>query len=272
MPELPEVETIRRGLEEGLRGLSILEVEAFYPKVIKNESPEGFRSRVLGNSFLSVDRKGKYLLLNLDSGQVIVVHLRMTGNLVLSRANSPRQKHLHLLFHLSNGEELRLVDQRKFGEVHLIYSSQVPAYPPLKKLGMDPFDPSFNTKRFEEILKKSSRGIKQVLLDQTKVAGIGNIYADEALFLAKIHPTRRANSLTCKEISKLLFSIREVLARSIQAQGRTFSNYLNARGEPGDYHPLVHDRNVKNCPCCGKPIEHQKIQGRGTFFCPKCQK
>lgn len=272
MPELPEVETVRRGLDEGLRFLSILEVEVLYPKVIKNQSPEGFRSMVLGNSFLSVGRRGKYILLNLDSDQVILVHLRMTGNLFLSKPELPRQKHLHLLFGLSDGEELRLVDQRKFGEVHLVFSFQVPEYPPLKKLGIDPFDPSFNPERFGEILKKSSRGIKQLLLDQTKVAGIGNIYADEALFLARINPIRSANSLTPGEIRRLFLSIREVLTRSIQAQGRTFSNYLNARGEPGDYQPLVHDRNKKTCPRCGNPIEHRKIFGRGTFYCPSCQK
>ncbi|MCR4429159.1 MAG: DNA-formamidopyrimidine glycosylase [Caldiserica bacterium] len=272
MPELPEVETIKRGLDEGLRGVSILEIEVLHPGVLKNQSPEAFRLRLLGDSFIKVERRGKFLLLFLHSGQVILIHLRMTGNLFLSDPDSPRQKHLHLLFRLDNGEDLRLVDQRKFGEVHLIFASQVPEYPPLKKLGVEPFDPSFSPENLFSILKGSKRGIKQLLLDQTKISGIGNIYADEALFCAKIHPSREANSLSFEEARRLFSSIREVLNRSIQAQGRTFSNYLNARGEPGDYQPLVHDAKKEYCPYCGTPIEHRKLFGRGTFYCPKCQK
>ncbi|MCR4433399.1 MAG: bifunctional DNA-formamidopyrimidine glycosylase/DNA-(apurinic or apyrimidinic site) lyase [Coprothermobacterota bacterium] len=272
MPELPEVETIRRGLNEHLPGLSIEEIEVFFPGILKNESPDNFRLRLLRDCFVQVDRKGKYLLLYLASDQVIVIHLRMTGNLYYTTPNYPKEKHLHLLFILDSKEELRFVDQRKFGEVYLILASQVQDFPPLKKLGLEPFNSSLSLYKFEEMLKNSKRPIKQFLLDQTKIAGIGNIYADEALFLAKVMPTRKADSLSREEIRRLFRAIREVLKKSIKAQGRTFSNYRNARGEAGDYQPLVHDRERKFCPFCGTPIEYTRVSQRGTFFCPKCQK
>jgi formamidopyrimidine-DNA glycosylase len=272
MPELPEVETVKRGLNEHLPGLSIQEVSVFSPGILKNEAPETFRLRILGDCFVHVDRKGKYLLLYLASDQVILIHLRMTGNLYYVPPEHPREKHLRLLFLLDSGEELRFVDQRRFGEVYLILASQIPEFPPLKKLGMEPLDPSFTLSRFQEMLQGSQRGIKQFLLDQTKIAGIGNIYADEALFLAGIRPTRKANSLSSQEIYKLFQAIREVLLRSIAAQGRTFSHYHNAQGEPGDYQPLIHDHQKEFCPLCGGPIEYVKVGQRGTFYCPRCQK
>lgn len=272
MPELPEVETIKRGLNEHLPGLSIQEVSVYFPGILKNESPENFRLRILGDCFVQVGRKGKYLLLYLASDQVILIHLRMTGNLYYTSHNHPREKHLHLLFLLDSGEELRFVDQRKFGEVYLLLASQISNFAPLKKLGVEPLDLSFSPSQLQALLQSSQRGIKQFLLDQAKIAGIGNIYADEALFLAGIKPTRKACSLSYEEVHRLFQAIREVLLRSIAAQGRTFSHYRNAQGEPGDYQPLIHDSKKRFCPFCGGPIEYIKVAQRGTFYCPRCQK
>jgi len=272
MPELPEVETIKRGLNDFLPGLMIQEMEVIFPGVIKNESPENFRLRLLGDRFLCVDRRGKYLLIYMASDQVIVIHLRMTGNLYHTNPERPREKHLHLVVHLDNNEELRFADQRKFGEIYLIIAPQLSSFPPIRKLGVEPLSSAFTVALLENMLKSSKKPIKQFLLDQQKIAGIGNIYADEALFLARVLPDRKASSLTSGETRKLRRAIRVVLSRSIEAQGRTFSNYRNAEGEAGDYQPLIHDENKKICPVCGGLIERSKISHRGTYYCPRCQK
>ncbi len=272
MPELPEVETICRELNDTICGKQILRVEFLWPQVVKNLSPEEFSLRLKNDRFHGAERRGKYLLLRLDSGQVLVMHLRMTGKILYLTPGVPREKHTHLVFHLKGRRELRFIDQRKFGEIHLLLDSELSSFPPLKKLGPEPLSPEFNLKFLTELLKRSERKLKEFLLDQTKVAGIGNIYADEALFLARLSPLRSSSSLRLAEVKRLYQAIRSVLARSIRFQGRTFSHYRTVRGEKGDYRPLIHDDKLQLCPRCLIPVQRARVGGRGTYYCPNCQK
>lgn len=272
MPELPEVETIRRELSDTVCGKQISKVELLWPQVVKNLPPEEFSLRLKGDRFRQVERRGKYLLLRLESGQVLVIHLRMTGKITYLTPGVPREKHTHLIFHLKGRHELRFVDQRKFGEVHLLLDSQLSSFPPLKKLGAEPLSREFDQQTLSGMLKHSDRKLKEFLLDQTKVAGIGNIYADEALFLARLSPLRLCSSLLPTEVKRLYRAIRSVLARSIRDQGRTFSHYRTVKGEKGDYHPLIHDDKLELCSRCLNPIKRARVGGRGTYYCPNCQK
>lgn len=272
MPELPEVETIRLGLQQSLVGKEITGVEVFWPGVLKNLPPDDFHLRVVGDRFQSIERRGKFLLLHLVSGQTLVVHLRMTGSLIICKSKTPRPKHTHIVLNLGKRQELHFTDQRKFGEWHLLLPPELARFPGLGKLGLEPLDSTFTVKELTRILAKSTRKVKDILLDQTKIAGLGNIYADEALFLALIKPTKPANSLDRIEIVRLHAGIRRVLKASIRAQGRTFSHYRNAMGEKGDYQPLVHSSNSGHCPRCGQPIEKTRVGGRGTYFCSRCQR
>jgi formamidopyrimidine-DNA glycosylase len=272
VPELPEVETIRRGLQEALPGKRIRSVEVAWAGVLKNLSPYEFEARLIGRVFRHVGRRGKYLLLHVEGAQLLVVHLRMTGGFSLCPPEEPRRNHTHWVLGLDDGRELRFRDPRKFGLVYLLEEDRLASFPPLAGLGPEPLSRSFSTPYLARVLSRSSRKVKEVLLDQTKIAGVGNIYADEALFLARVHPARLADSLRPSEVLRLRRGIQQVLTHSIQAQGRSFSDYCQLNGEEGDYHPLVHDNISSLCPHCGNPLEKIRVGGRGTYFCSRCQR
>ena len=274
MPELPEVETVRRTLETLILGKEIEEVQVLYPKIIKKpEVYEEFADALKGQCVKEIGRRGKFLILYLDD-YALVSHLRMEGKYALHEASEPIDKHTHVLFTFTDGTQLRYKDVRKFGTMHLFLKGEELNSLPLEKLGPEPLSDEFTVAYLKPILQKTSRNIKAVILDQTVVVGVGNIYVDESLFRAKIHPTRPASSLTDDEISALVAEIKATLSEAVERGGSTIRSYINSQGQMGMFQLqiLVYGKEGESCPRCGSTIEKGKVAGRGTHFCPSCQK
>ncbi|WP_449537215.1 DNA-formamidopyrimidine glycosylase [Ferdinandcohnia sp. Marseille-Q9671] len=274
MPELPEVETVRRTLVKLVKGKTIEKVTVHWPKMIKKpEEVEQFSDALRGQTIHDVDRRGKFLKFMLDD-YVMVSHLRMEGRYGLYDSNEPYDKHTHVLFTFTDGTELRYRDVRKFGTMHLFTKGEEEKSLPLSQLGPEPFSKEFTLKYLEEKLAKTNRKIKVALLDQTKVVGLGNIYVDEALFRAGIYPERAANSLTKKEIKKLHHEIIQTLNEAVDKGGSTIRSYVNTQGEIGLFQLqlFVYGQKGEACKTCGTQIEKTVVGGRGTHYCPKCQK
>lgn len=274
MPELPEVETVRRTLETLILGKEIKEVQVLYPKIIKKpEVYEEFADALKGQCVKEIGRRGKFLILYLDD-YALVSHLRMEGKYALHEASEPIDKHTHVLFTFTDGTQLRYKDVRKFGTMHLFLKGEELSSLPLEKLGPEPLSDAFTVEYLKPILQKTSRNIKAVILDQTVVVGVGNIYVDESLFRAKIHPTRPASSLTDDEISALVAEIKATLSEAVERGGSTIRSYINSQGQMGMFQLqiLVYGKEGESCPRCGSTIEKGKVAGRGTHFCPSCQK
>lgn len=274
MPELPEVEAVRRSLVQLTCRKTIQSVSIGWPKIIKHPlETEQFQDALIGQTIHDVKRKGKFLIFILDNYS-LVSHLRMEGNYRLANEGDPTDKHTHIMFRFTDGTELRYRDVRKFGTMHLFTKGTEEAELPLSKLGPEPFAEEFTQDYFKERLMKTERVIKAVLLDQTIVTGLGNIYVDEVLFRAKIHPERKANSLNDLEISLLREQAAATLEESIQAGGSSVNTYMNSHGVSGTYQEqlLVYGRKGEGCKECGTPLEKMKLAGRGTHFCPECQK
>lgn len=272
MPELPEVETIRRSLAPRLLGRKIERLEVFLPKAVSGLPPDDAARRLAGQVIGGLRRRGKYLLLEMASGDCLAFHLRMTGRLVLKEGKEPREPHTHLVFTLAGGNELRYVDMRKFGGFHyLTPGAEVPRG--LAELGPEPLSGGFTPEILERILSGRRGPLKSVLLDQRRLAGIGNIYADEILHRAGLRPERAADSLNPAEIARLHGKIREVLAEGIAHRGTTRRDYVDGDGRPGEYQERlrVYGRSGNSCPGCGTPIERTVVGGRGTHYCPRCQ-
>lgn len=274
MPELPEVETVKRTLEKKLVGLTIEKVELDLPKIVRIPPAEEFTQLLEGNKILRMGRRGKYLLLHLTGNLTMVIHLRMTGRLVFTRPDKPREKHTHAVFTLSSGDQLRFTDTRQFGRIWLAPTGEIDQIPGLKDLGVEPLSESFTRDFMKKELKRRRTRIKPLLLDQTFIAGLGNIYADEALHLARLHPQRLAAGLNPREITRLYQSIRNVLTEGINNRGTSFRDYVDGDGRPGNNKESlrVYSREGKPCLKCGKPIVRTRIGGRSSFFCPCCQK
>ncbi len=269
MPELPEVETFARELRPELVGQRITDVEVFWPAIVATHPPDVFAALLRGVHFLNVGRRGKYLLFLLSSGETIVAHLRMTGRFYFASAPE-RAKHVHLLIALANGRWLHYQDVRKFGRLYLEEDPQRLT----GKLGPEPLDFAWSAEAFWSNLRRHRKPVKSALLDQNIVAGLGNIYADEALFAAGIDPRRAAKTLTQAEVSRLQAAIRQVLAAAIRARGSSVSDYLPPNGVPGTFQARhqVYRRTDEPCPRCGTPIRRVRIGGRSTHFCPHCQR
>jgi formamidopyrimidine-DNA glycosylase len=270
MPELPEVETIVRGLREPLVGRQFTGIRLGWEKLIARPSAEEFKRGLVGQKILGVKRRGKYLVFALCGGGSLIVHLRMTGRLLIVNSGDELDKHDHLIFELDDGRELRFNNVRKLGRVYLVDDEDEI----VGKLGPEPLDEDFAPADFAALLSGRRGKIKPLLLNQRFMAGIGNIYADEALFAARIHPERRADTLTAEEIVDLYHAIRQVLAQGIRNRGTTFSDYRDAEGREGNNQEYlrVFRRTGHPCPRCGTPIERTVVGGRGTYFCPRCQK
>lgn len=273
MPELPEVETVRRNLDRLLVGTTIVDVRfGDFTGSIANPAPHIFTDEVRGRRFTGTGRRGKYLLLQLDSGDVIAVHLRMTGDLHVASADEPWGKHLHMALRLDDGRELRFADVRKFGRIWLLTPPELEDLD--ERIGPEPLDPAFTAEQFHERLQPRSRAIKALLLEQTFLAGVGNIYADEALFAAKIHPLRAASSLTLGEADALLAAIRLAFQSAIDRGGTTIRDYRNGLGEAGGNQHYLQIYTLAEgdpCPRCGTPISRIVVAQRGTRFCATCQ-
>ncbi len=269
MPELPEVETIRRTLARHLPGRRIDGLEVRLPKLLRPE-PRTFREKVLHRIFGEPRRQGKILILPLD-GLALLVHFRLTGQLVFLDTCSPEPPHTHLLFFLDEAR-LAYADLRQFGWLEVIEEKELVSHPVLSSLGPEPF--SLSAEEFHQRLCRHRRGLKALLLDQRFLAGLGNIYVDESLFRAALHPERPANTLSPEEASNLLHVIREVLCRAIETGGSSVRNYVDGEGREGSFQleHLVYGRRGEPCPRCGSHIVYKRVASRGTYFCPRCQK
>ena len=269
MPELPEVETIVRGLREPLLGRRFTGVRIGWENLVARPTAEEFVRGLVGQRIIGVRRRGKYLIFALSGGGSLIFHLRMTGRLLIKNPDDELDKHDHLIFELDDGQELRFNNVRKLGRVYLVDDEDEI----VGRLGPEPLDDDFTPTDFAALLAGRRGKIKPLLLNQQFIAGIGNIYADEALFTACIHPERRADTLTAEEIENLYRAIRQVLAQGIQNHGTTFSDYLDAEGKEGENQEYlrVFRRAGQPCPRCGTPIERTVVGGRGTYFCPRCQ-
>ena len=273
MPELPEVETVRRSLLDKIVGRRIHALRLTdFPGVLGSDRVEDVQARIQGRQVAAIRRRAKYLLLDLDDDTAIVVHLRMTGKLIVVPHDEPPLRFERLAIELDDGLDLRFSDQRKFGRVLHVHDDELARLE--QRLGREPLEPGFSAAWLQERLLRRPGKIKAVLLDQGLIGGLGNIYVDESLFRARIHPERRANTLTAGEVQRVHRAIRSVLRAAVAGQGTTFSSFEDAEGNPGRYggRLRVYGRGGKGpCPVCAAPLERIIVGGRGTSFCPRCQ-
>ncbi len=274
MPELPEVETYVRELAPELTGRTITAARVFWARTIAAPLAEEFPARIAGLHFTGFNRRGKYMLLEMSDGSTLIVHLRMTGKLLILPGDTAPNVHTHVLMTLDDGRALHYNDPRKFGRIWLVPDQTTV----LAKLGPEPLGDEFRVEEFAARLAGRTAAIKALLLDQNIVAGVGNIYADESLFRARIQPARAGGSLRGEEIVRLHTAIREVLQAGITRRGSTLGgsnlqNYLRPGGMPGDFQNefYVFRRTGEPCLVCGTPIERIVIAQRSTHFCPHCQ-
>lgn len=270
MPELPEVETVVRGLRPDLVQRRICGMWFDWARIIHTPSPELFEAQINGQQIQSVRRRAKYILIELES-DLLVVHLKMTGRLYVVPPESTQEadRWVHVKFMLDDGRELRFSDSRKFGRVYLVDDlTQITG-----TLGPEPLEDDFTLEIFQQQLGGRSRAMKALLLDQTRIAGVGNIYADEALHRARIHPLRPANSLNPDEWERLYHAVRAALFDGVAYQGASIQWYRKADGSKGSSqdHFYVYGRTGQACSTCGSPIEKIRVAQRGTHFCPNCQ-
>lgn len=270
MPELPEVETIRRGLSDLIVGREILGIETDSPKQVKPSLAE-VKKAAVGAKIKEIKRRAKMLLICLDNKKILAAHLKLTGRLLVRKSNDPKDDWQHVTISLSGDRELRFADLRKFGWIKLVGEEEVKKL--MEESGPEPLD-DLTFERFQEILAKSSRPIKIVLMDQAKISGIGNIYVADALNLAKIDPRKPASKLPSDQVTKLYNAIEKVLKAGIRYRGASDQHYLDALGHKGHYqeHFLVYGRKGDKCFNCKGIIEKFFLGGRGTYWCPACQR
>lgn len=273
MPELPEVESVRIGLEKTVVGKTIQHVSVYWNRIIDSPGVTDFINQLKGQSIHSIGRRGKFLLIYLND-YVLISHLRMEGKYFLKASQESLDKHTHVVFHLEGDLDLRYNDVRKFGRMTLVERGSEASHKSLLKLGPEPIETDLSFEGMKNYLSNKSRAIKIVLLDQGMVTGVGNIYADEILFQARINPKISAKSLTDKEIKDLRKAIIEIIAEAIKHGGSTIRTYHNMLGEDGNYQHFhqVYGKKGEPCPNCQEPIEKIQLNGRGTHYCPNCQK
>lgn len=273
MPELPEVETIKRILAPQLCGRRIAAVQLVRPEVVAHPGAQRFTDALTGKKIMGMDRRGKFLLFELEGGGRLILHLRMTGQLLATPSDYPKEKHTHLVLGLEGGGELRYIDVRRFGRFWLLESGEEDSYSGIERLGPEPFGPAFCAGYLQEALQTRRRAIKECLLDQGVVAGIGNIYADEILFAAGILPARAACTLGQEEWRRLEKAIPHILRQGIENDRITPEQYLALQGREYRDGPsfAMYGRQGQPCPRCGAPIERIILSGRSSCYCPRCQ-
>ncbi|HJV44190.1 MAG TPA: DNA-formamidopyrimidine glycosylase [Bacillota bacterium] len=274
MPELPEVETVRRTLKELVVGKMIENVYVRLPRIIrKPEDIAEFSLLLKGQTIQDIERRGKYLKFVLDD-LVLVSHLRMEGRYGVYLRNEIVEKHTHVIFQFTDGTDLRYKDVRQFGTMEVWRKGEEELFPPLSKLGPEPLLPEFTLVSFKNKLKGRKTKIKPLLLNQEFIAGLGNIYVDEALYKVRIHPETEAQSLSAKKMTELHQAIRETLQEAVERGGSSVKSYVNGQGEMGTFQLQLkaYGREGEPCGRCGNPIEKMFVAGRGTHFCPYCQK
>lgn len=274
MPELPEVETIKQILEPQIKGLSIKAAVVNRPDVVAHPDSEEFCRRLEGQYISGMTRRGKYLIILLKDGSRLIIHLRMTGCLLLTPSDYPEKKHTHIILQLQNDKELCFSDTRRFGRLWLLKKDERDTYSGIEKLGSEPFDPNFSAEYLITRLGKRKKAIKECIMEQSVIAGIGNIYSDEIMFEAGIYPARPANSLTGEEWTRLAAVIPRQLYYFIEKNKVTPEEYLEAKGENYRNTPFlrVYGKEGKPCTVCGNTLRRMVIGGRSSIFCPCCQK
>ena len=273
MPELPEVETVKEVLKSQLIALEIKDVLVHYDKMIKTSDAASFIDKMIGQKFIDIKRRGKYLIFELDDYNLLS-HLRMEGKFLYGGNDSASRKHVHAEFLLCNGSYLLYEDVRKFGTFHL-YEKGLPleSIPEFSMLGPEPSSDEFSVDYVMAFLKGKKVSIKSMLLSQKVVVGLGNIYVDEVLFAANIHPMKRSGDLTSEEVKNLILYTREILSKAIKHKGTTIRSFLHQHGSTGGFQDFlqVHTKKDEPCPKCKARILKMKVSGRGTYFCAVCQ-
>ncbi|MCE5287509.1 MAG: DNA-formamidopyrimidine glycosylase [Pelosinus sp.] len=274
MPEMPEVETIRRSLCEKVTGRTIANVEVLLPRLIKWPAPYEFQAVVSKKTIRELRRHGKYLLFYLEDAMIMIVHLRMTGRLQYVTKDMARDKYARIIFCLDNGDALIYADTRTLGTLYVLPEEELWRISGLSQLGPEPLSPEFTLDYFSDKIKRRQGKIKTLLLDQKVIGGLGNIYVDESLAIAKILPERIAASLSQTEAASLYQAINQVIAEGIEHGGTTFRDYRDGEGKSGSHqnYLLVYGRKGQPCKTCGTPIEWKEVAGRGTHYCPYCQR
>ena len=278
MPELPEVETIRNQLQRLIVGKKIREVKVNLPKMVKLPSGK-FRKTIIGATVKEVRRRAKILIIELSNGWSLLIHLKLSGRLIFRKKGEelgPEDiKWNHLIYYFSDDSRLFHNDLRQFGYVKLVKSGELLDFFKKEKLGPEPLEKNFSFDKFLAILKKKPKArIKQFLIDQKNIAGIGNIYSDEILFFARVHPLRKVQELKYSEIKKVFEVIRKILLEAIRLKGSSVRDFLDALGKEGGYVPKlkVYGREGLSCSRCGTKIKRMKLGGRSAHYCSKCQK
>lgn len=269
MPELPEVQTIIEDIQKKTMGRTIREITFVTPSVWRNGVPDD--ESIAGSKIVSLERKGKHILMHLSNKRTLIIHLKMTGKLVVGRKNNLPEKHTHLIVRFDRGE-LRFNDIRRFGYLDYAKSSELGKLEYLAALGPDAKE--IPKDEFVRILKSKSKMIKAALLDQNLISGMGNIYTDETLFAAGVHPARKSSNLSIDRLRKLHAIMNTILDRAIIARGSSISDYVDGIGRKGKFQKSlkVYSRAGRPCPKCGAAIRVKKIAGRSSYFCPQCQR
>lgn len=290
MPELPEVQTIVNGLKQNILGLKIEDVCSDALKLIKKPKKfDEFKKKLIGRKINLIERRGKNILIRLSGNKTLLIHQKMTGHLLYGEwqmvgsqwqaktkgfLEDPVNRFIHLIFFLDNGRQLALSDMRKFAKVELWDSAELEKSKEFGKIGPEPLDKSFTFKKFKQIISQRNGRIKQILMDQTVIAGIGNIYSDEILWRAKIYPLRELKNLTVKELKNIYSAMIYILKEAIKLKGDSVSDYRLVTGEKGGYQNVqkVYGQEGKKCPRCKSIIKRIKVGGRSAHFCSKCQR
>ena len=283
MPELPEVEVVRRGLERWVAGRTIATVEVRHPRAVRRhlEGADHFVAALTGRTLTAAHRRGKYLWLPMaepegtSSGRALVAHLGMSGQLLVEKPGEPDEVHLRARFRFTDGgRELRFVDQRTFGGLAVEDGADDDIPPRLAHIAIDPLDPGFDADAFSAALRRRRTEVKRALLDQTLIGGVGNIYADESLWRAQLHGARPTDKLTRAQVSDLLEGVRDVLGESLEQGGTSFDSlYVDVNGQSGYFsrHLAVYGQLDRPCPRCGTPIRRESFMNRSSYSCPQCQ-
>jgi len=274
MPELPEVETIKRVIEPQIQGLIIEKVTVRRPEVVAHPEADEFCTLLTGQTISHMTRQGKFLMIHLNSHDRMILHLRMTGCLLLTPHDHPEEKHTHIIFNLSNGSELRFSDMRRFGRFWLLREDENDTYSGVNKLGADPFGAKLTAEYLHARLSRRHKAIKECLVEQNIIAGIGNIYSDEILFACGIYPARPADTLEDQDWDKLAALIPKQLLYFINKNEITAEEYLEAKGQDYRNTPFlqVYGHAGKPCPKCSETLCRMVVGGRGSVYCPVCQK
>lgn len=275
MPELPEVQSmIDSLLEQKVLNHKIVNIETQMPKLFKNSSFEEFKDFIINQKIKDITRVGKYLIFHLTNKKVFVVHLRMEGKLFYEPSDYPiNNRHTLIRIYFDNNKELRYEDTRRFGTWTMYTEDNYMESKELKKIALDPLNPEFNWEYLKNNIHKSNRAIKTLLLDQTNVAGIGNIYADEILFASKISPIKPGNKISNNEFKSIADNARKILQLAVENKGTTIATYFYKKEQKGEFQKFlkVHTKKNYNCPNCNELIKKTKVNGRGTYYCWKCQ-